>query len=138
MVIEAAGGDSWVKGNYLPMALSGVAGSWLMNFPEGSIYNSDQLCAMFIGNVQGMYERLSTAEILKSIKQKHDESLWDYMKCFYNSKNAIPYIQDIKIINAFRDRVSDVKTVEEIALKKPKTVVDLLAVTDVCIEASEA
>jgi hypothetical protein len=28
--------------------------------------------------------------------------------------------------------------VEEIAMKKPKTMVDLLAVTDVCIEASEA
>jgi hypothetical protein len=26
---------------------------------------------------------------------------------------------------------------EEIAMKKPKTVADLLAVTDVCIEASE-
>jgi hypothetical protein len=28
--------------------------------------------------------------------------------------------------------------VEEITMKKPKTVADLLAVTDVCIEASEA
>jgi hypothetical protein len=28
--------------------------------------------------------------------------------------------------------------VEEIAMKKPKTVADLLTVTDVCIEASEA
>jgi hypothetical protein len=34
--------------------------------------------------------------------------------------------------------VSDIKNVEEIAMKKPKTVVDLLAVADVCIEASEA
>jgi hypothetical protein len=47
-------------------------------------------------------------------------------------------IQDIEIINAFRDGVSDIKTVEEIAVKKPKTVVDLLVVIDVCIEASEA
>jgi hypothetical protein len=28
--------------------------------------------------------------------------------------------------------------VEEIAMKKPKTMADLLAVTDVCIEASKA
>jgi hypothetical protein len=34
--------------------------------------------------------------------------------------------------------VSDIKTVEEIAMKKPKTVADLLAVADICIEASEA
>jgi TnpA family transposase len=60
------------------------------------------------------------------------------VKCFCNARNAIPYIQDIEIINAFCDGVSDIKTVEEIAMKKPKTVADLLAVADVCIEASEA
>jgi hypothetical protein len=32
--------------------------------------------------------------------------------------------------------VSDVKTVEDIALKKLKMMVDLLVVTDICIEAS--
>jgi hypothetical protein len=93
---------------------------------------------MFIGNFQGTYERSSTAETLKTIKQKHDESLRDYVKHFCNARNDIPYIQDIKIINVFCDGVSDLKTVEEIAMKKLKTVVDLLTVVDVCIEASEA
>jgi hypothetical protein len=60
------------------------------------------------------------------------------VKCFCNARNAIPYIQYIEIINAFHDGVSDIKTVEEIAMKKLKTVVDLLAVADVCIEYSEA
>jgi hypothetical protein len=60
------------------------------------------------------------------------------MKCLCNTRNAIPYIQDIEIINAFHDGVSNIKTVEEIAMKKPKTVADLLTVTDVCIEAFEA
>jgi hypothetical protein len=93
---------------------------------------------MFIRNFQGTYELPSTAETLKTIKQKYDESLWDYVKYFYNARNDIPYIQDIEIIKAFHDRVSDIKTVEEITMKKPRTVVDLLAVADVCIEASEA
>jgi hypothetical protein len=78
------------------------------------------------------------AETLKTIRQKHDESLWNYVKHFYNTRNAIPCIQDIEIIDTFRDGVSDIKTVEEIAMKKPKMVVDLLAVTDACIKASEA
>jgi hypothetical protein len=34
--------------------------------------------------------------------------------------------------------VSDIKTIEEIHMKKPKMVADLLTVADVCIEASEA
>jgi hypothetical protein len=93
---------------------------------------------MFIENFQGTYERLSTAETLKTIKQKHDESLRDYVKHFCNARNNISRIQDIEIINAFRDGVSDIKTMEEIAMKKPKMVDDLLVVADICIEASEA
>jgi hypothetical protein len=93
---------------------------------------------MFNGNFQGTYERPSTIETLKTIKQKHDESLHDYVKHFCNARNDIPYIQDIEIINAFPDGISDLKTVEEIAMKKPKTVADLLTVADVCIEASKA
>jgi hypothetical protein len=92
---------------------------------------------MFIENFQDTSERPSIAETLKTIKQKHDESLQNYVKHFCNARNTISYIQDIEIINAFHDGVSDINTVEEIAMKKPKTVDDLLAVADVCIEASE-
>jgi hypothetical protein len=131
-VIEAIRGDDRVKANFLPTTLTRVARSWVINLPVGSITSWNQLCAMFIGNFQGTYERPSIAETLKTIQQQHDESLRDYVKHFCNVKNAIPYIEDIKTINAFRDRVSDIKTMEEIVMKRPKTV------TDVCIEASEA
>jgi hypothetical protein len=127
-----------VKANFLPTTLTGAARSWLINLPEGSVTSWDQLCVMFIRNFQGTYESPSTAETLKTIRKKHDESLQDYVKRFCNARNAIPYIQDIEIINAFHDGVSDIKTVEEIAMKKLKTVADLLAVTNVCIEAFEA
>jgi hypothetical protein len=93
---------------------------------------------MFIRNFQSTYECPSTVETLKTIKQKHDESLRDYVKHLYNTSNTILYIQDIEIINVFHDGVNDIKTVEEIAIKRPKMVVDLLAVADICIEASEA
>jgi hypothetical protein len=93
---------------------------------------------MFIRNFQGTYKRPSTVKTMKTIKQKYDESLRDYVKYFCNARNAIPYIQDIEIINAFCDEVSDIKTIEEIAMKKLKAIADLLAVASVCIEASEA
>jgi hypothetical protein len=93
---------------------------------------------MFIGNLQGTYEHSSTAETMKTIKEKHNESLWDYMKYFCNARNAIPYIQDIEIINAFLDGVSYIKTMEEIIMKKPRMVADLLTVADICIEVSKA
>jgi hypothetical protein len=61
----------------------------------------------------------------------------DYVKYFCNARNGILHIHDIEIINAFRDGVSDLKTMEEIAMKKPKTVANLLTVADICIEAFE-
>jgi hypothetical protein len=118
--------------------LSGAARSWLINLPEGSIHSWDQVCVIFIRNFQGTYECPSVVETVKTIKQKHDESIHDYVKRFCNARNAIPYIQDIEIINAFCDGINDIKTVEEIAMKKPKTVADLLAVADICIETFEA
>jgi hypothetical protein len=47
---------------------------------------------MFINNIQSTHEQPSTAETLKTIKQEHDESLWDYVKHFWNTRNAIPNI----------------------------------------------
>jgi hypothetical protein len=91
-IIEAVGGDDQVKANFLPTALTSVARSWLINLPEGSITSWDQLCAIFIGNFQGTYERPSTTETLKTIRQKHAESLRDYVKYFCNARNTIPYI----------------------------------------------
>jgi hypothetical protein len=91
-IIEATGGDDRVKANFLPTVLTGAARSWLINLPEGSITSWDQLCAMFIRNFQVTYECPSIAETLKTIKQKQDESLWDYVKYFCNARNAIPYI----------------------------------------------
>jgi hypothetical protein len=40
----------------------------------------------------GTYKYPSTVETLKTIKQKHDESLWNYVKHFCNARNDIPYI----------------------------------------------
>jgi hypothetical protein len=81
-----------VKVNFLPTALTGVARSWLINLHEGSVTSWDQLCAMFNGNFLGIYERPSITETLKIIRQKHDESLRDYVKHFCNARNVILYI----------------------------------------------
>jgi hypothetical protein len=49
---------------------------------------------MFIGNFQGTYEHPSTAKTLKTVKQKLDGSLREYVKCFCNARNPIPYIEE--------------------------------------------
>jgi hypothetical protein len=60
------------------------------------------------------------------------------VKYLCNTRNAILYIQDIEIINAFHDGVNDIKTMREIVMKKPKKVANQLVVADTCIEVSEA
>jgi hypothetical protein len=67
-IIEAAGGDDQVKANFLHTTLIRAARLWLINLPERSIRSWDQLCAIFIENFQGTYERPSTTETLKTIK----------------------------------------------------------------------
>jgi hypothetical protein len=67
-VIEAVGGDDRVKANFLPTTLIGVARSWLINLPKGSITSWDQLCAVFIENFQGTYEHPFTTETLKALR----------------------------------------------------------------------
>jgi hypothetical protein len=49
------------------------------------------------------------------------------VKHFCNARNAIPYIQDIEIINAFCNRVSDIKIMEEIASRHPRPRLDSLS-----------
>jgi hypothetical protein len=66
---------------------------------------------------------------------KASKIMWNI---YGNARNAFPNIQDIEIINTFHDRVSDIKVVEEITMKKPRMMAGLLAVTDICIEASKA
>jgi hypothetical protein len=57
------------------------------------------------------------------------------VKHLSNARNAIPNIHDIESINVFHDGVTDIKTGEEITMKKPKIVSVLLAIADESIEA---
>jgi hypothetical protein len=54
----------------------------------------DHVHQEFLSYVRGP----SIAKILKTIKQKHDKSLCDYMKYFCNTRNAIPYIQPMIVV----------------------------------------
>lgn len=78
------------------------------------------------------------AKTLNNVHQKHKETLKEYVRQFCTIWNSIPHIQDIEVINAFREGVTDGPTVDRLALKKPKTVGQLLAIANGCIEMAEA
>ena len=60
------------------------------------------------------------------------------MTCFCKVRNEITEINDIDVIITFKDAVRDVKTIEMLALKKPKTVAELLGIAEQCVEMAEA
>jgi hypothetical protein len=55
--ILAAGGNEVIMTNYFPVALTGIAGSWLMNLPPGSLYSWEELCHQFMTNFESFYSR---------------------------------------------------------------------------------
>jgi hypothetical protein len=55
--ILAAGGNEVIMVNYFPVALTGIAGSWLMNLPPGSLYSWEELCHQFMTNFESFYSR---------------------------------------------------------------------------------
>jgi hypothetical protein len=50
LAIEAAGGDSYVMANYLPVCLSSSAKTWHLGLPSGLIQSWSHLCRLFTSN----------------------------------------------------------------------------------------
>jgi hypothetical protein len=44
LTIEAAGGDSYIMANYLPINLSLLARTWLLGLPFGPVHSWSHLC----------------------------------------------------------------------------------------------
>jgi hypothetical protein len=50
--ILAAGGNEAVMANYFPVALTGMARSWLTNLLEGTLHSWSELCRQFMANFE--------------------------------------------------------------------------------------
>ena len=80
--IKAADGGPNAMANYLPVVLSPVVQDWLTGLPENSIDSWGALCATFINNFQGTYEKSGVEWDLYQIHQKKDESLREFIRRF--------------------------------------------------------
>jgi hypothetical protein len=50
LTIEAAGGDSYIMANYLPVYLSSFTRTWLLGHPAGSVRSWNHLRRLFTSN----------------------------------------------------------------------------------------
>jgi hypothetical protein len=66
--ILAGGGDEAVMANYFPMTLTGMARSWFMNLPEGTLTSLQELCCQFVANFESAYSRSGNETNLHAIQ----------------------------------------------------------------------
>jgi hypothetical protein len=77
--ILATGGNEAIMANYIMVALTGTARSWLMNLPEGSLTSWAELCHQFMANVESTYTRLCNVVDLLPVQQRPWEPLWSFI-----------------------------------------------------------
>jgi hypothetical protein len=84
------------------------------------------------------YERPTTKNDLKAVRQYKGETLCQYIQRFSQMRNKIPRISNEEVIFAFSTDVSDIKMREKLSMNEELTsVVRLFKITDRCAKAEE-
>jgi hypothetical protein len=78
--ILTAGRDEAVMTNYFPVGLTGMARSWLMNLPEGSLTSWQELCHQFMAKFESGYSRSGNETDLYTVQQRLGESLRSFIQ----------------------------------------------------------
>jgi hypothetical protein len=119
--ILAAGGDKTVMPNYFSVVLIGMAQSWLMNLPEGSLTSCQELCHQFTANFESAYLRCNNS----------------FIQRFSQVRNTIPRISYASIVVAFCQGVRDEKMLEKLTMHDIQDVTELFSLADKCTRAIE-
>jgi hypothetical protein len=84
------------------------------------------------------YERPTTKNDLKAVRQYKGEMLCQYIQRFSHMKNKIPQISNEEVISAFSTGVADIKMKEKLFVNdEPTSVVRLFEIADRCAKAEE-
>jgi hypothetical protein len=68
--------------NYFSVALTGMARSWLMILPEGTLGSWSELCHQFTANIESAYAQSGNETDLHAIQQHPGESLCSFIQWF--------------------------------------------------------
>jgi hypothetical protein len=93
--------------NYFPVALTGMARSWLMNLPEGTLDSWSELCYQFMTNFESIYDQPGNNTDLHAVEQRPEESLRSFIQWFSQVRNTIPLIFNASVVIAFHQGVRE-------------------------------
>jgi hypothetical protein len=120
LTIEAAGGNSYVMANYLPICLSSCTRTWLLTLPMGSVHSWSQLCRLLTSNFHATCARPGVDWDLVSIVQKKGESLREFIQHFCNKRNIIPEVDDKSIIMFLKKGLREPSLIHKLTMKNPR------------------
>jgi hypothetical protein len=135
--ILAAGGNEAIITNYFPIALTGMARSWLMNLPEGILHSWLELCRQFTANFESAYARPGNETNLHTIQQRPGESLRSFIQWCSQVRNTIPRISNASVVVALSQGVRDEKMLEKLTTHDIQDVSTLFSLADKCARAAE-
>jgi hypothetical protein len=123
--------------NYFPVALMGMARSWLMNLPEGALHSWSELCRQFTANFESAYARPGNEIDLHAIQQRPGETMCSFVQWFSQVHNIIPHISNASVVDAFHQGVKDEKMLEKLTTHDIQDVSTLFSMADKCARATE-
>jgi hypothetical protein len=113
----------------LSLFLSNSARACLEHLPPAQIHDWEDLVKVFGGNFQGKYVHLGNSQDLWSCRQKHDESLREYIRRFSKQRTKLPNVTDYDIIEAFLAGTSCRDLVSKLGRKTPTKANELMDIT---------
>jgi hypothetical protein len=123
--------------NYFLVALTGMARSWLMNLPEGTLHSWSELHRQFTANFESVYARPGNETDLHTIQQRPGESLRSFIQRFSQVHNIIPRISNASVVVAFCHGVRDEKMLEKLTTHDVQDVSALFSLADKCAKTTE-
>ena len=139
IAIRAAGGNTDVMANDLPVMLSQSANNWLMGLREDSIESWDDLKKVFVKNYMATCQQPGTKYDLEKLHQTFGEPLRSYIRRFSEMRITIPNIEDSEAISTFtRGLHHHQELCSKLYLMRPQAIGELLKVANSYTDSEEA
>jgi hypothetical protein len=136
--VQILGGTKEAAMQSLQLHLTGAARSWLSKFEKETIGSWEDLMKQFTSNFRSTYKRSALIEEVKACVQQRGETLRAYIQRWSLIKNLAVKVSDERAIDAFIIGLRWGDLVEEMGRIKPKTLSDLMDVTNKFADEEDA
>ncbi|XP_043702532.1 uncharacterized protein LOC122652752 [Telopea speciosissima] len=125
-MITVFGGFNVVSCRSFPTSLKGPTVLWFTKLKPNSIRSFIELARAFVSRFLSSVKQKKMAANLLTVKQRPDESIWDYISRFNGEALEIKDLDDDMCFNALHNGVTNHDLVKSLALKLVTTMSQLL------------